>query len=129
MTQILVVDDSRLSRRMIVDALQQTGHDITEAVNGAVALESFRQNRPDCIVSNLLMPVMDGHEMLRQIRAIDSAVPVIIASADIQQSSRAQCEELGISGFLTKPIQAEALLECVEAILIQTAGVETHGTE
>jgi two-component system chemotaxis response regulator CheY len=111
---------------MVVDALREAGHDISEAVNGEEGLESFRQNRPDCVVMDLLMPVMDGRELLRRIRAIDSAIPIIVASADIQRSSRAACEELGISGFLPKPIQPESLRACVDAALSQKAGVETQ---
>ena len=123
MAHMLVVDDSRLSRRMVVDALQKAGHDITEATNGAEALESFQRDRPDCIFTDLLMPVMDGQELLSHIRKLDSIVPVIIVSADIQQSTRTQCETLGMNGFLSKPVRAEALLECVKDTLSQEVGV------
>ena len=122
MSHLLVVEDSRLSRCVVVDALREAGHDISEAVNGEEALESFRQDRPDCVVTDLLMPVMGGHELLKRIRDIDSEVPVIVASADIQLSSRTKCEELGISGFLQKPIQLEELVACVDAALTQYAG-------
>ena len=111
---------------MVVDALREAGHEISEAVNGEEGLESFRQDRPDCVVMDLLMPVMDGQELLRRIRAIDSEIPVIIASADIQRSSRTTCEELGISGFFPKPIQPEALRACVDAALSQEAEAELN---
>lgn len=123
MSHILVVEDSRLSRCLIVDALREAGHDISEAANGEEGLESFRQNRPDCVITDLLMPVMDGKELLKRIRAIDSDVPIIVASADIQRSSRNTCEELGISEFLHKPTLRESLLKCVDAALAQKAGV------
>ena len=129
MPHILVVEDSRLSRRMIVDALREAGHDISEAKNGEEGLESFRQNRPDCVVTDLLMPVMSGQDLLRRIRAIDPYVPIIVVSADVQRSSHATCEELGISGFLSKPIQTEALLECVNSALTQKAGVTPNAAQ
>lgn len=122
MATILVAEDSRLSRRMVVDALRDAGHDVIEAVNGEAALEAFRQQQPDCVVTDLLMPVMTGQELLGQLRAMNSKVPVIVASADIQQSSRAECEALGISGFLHKPIKPQELVPCVEAALKQEAG-------
>ena len=114
---------------MVVAALREAGHDISEAANGEQGLESFRQDRPDCVVMDLLMPVMDGQELLRRIRAIDSDVPIIVASADIQRSSQSACEELGINGFLHKPIQKEALLACIDAALIQEAGGQLNETQ
>ena len=124
MSLILIVEDSRLSCCMIVDALREAGPDIFEAANGEEGLKSFCQDRPDCVVTDLLMPVMDGQELLRRIRAIDSDIPIIVLSANIQRSPRTTCEELGISEFLPKPIQPESLRACVDAALSQKAGVE-----
>jgi len=118
MPHILVVEDSRLSRCMVANALREAGHEVTEAGNGEEGLQAFNQALPDCVVTDLLMPVMQGQVMLQHIRAISPDVPVIVASADIQRSSRSTCEELGISGFLSKPVQAEALLTCVDAALV-----------
>ncbi|PHR95334.1 MAG: response regulator [Blastopirellula sp.] len=119
MPHILVVDDSRLSRRMVVDKLKEAGHETVEAINGKEGLDLLRLTRPDCVVTDLLMPVMGGQELLRNIRSINSEIPVIIASADIQISSRSECEELGISGFLQKPVDAQSLLTCVNEALNQ----------
>lgn len=126
---ILVVDDSRLSRRLVVDTLRDAGHRVTEAENGAVALELFCQDQPDCVVTDLLMPVMDGHELLRQLRAVDSDVPVVVATADIQTPSRNACEELGISGFLNKPVQPDELSAVVNAALTQTTGARDNDAQ
>jgi CheY-like chemotaxis protein len=125
MPHILVVEDSRLSRRMVVKTLREAGHEITEGANGEEGLKSFRENRPDCVVTDLLMPVMEGQELVRLIRLTDTEVPIIVASADIQRSSRETCEKLGISGFIQKPVQAEEILACVDAALTQEVGV-TH---
>jgi len=126
MSYILVVEDSRLSRRFISTPLREAGHDVLEAANGEEGFEVFCQNHPDCVVTDLLMPIMDGQELLKKIREIDSDVPVIIASADIQQSSRTLCETLGISGFLQKPVQSKELLEKIGTALAQQEGVENH---
>ncbi len=126
MTRILVVEDSLLSRRMVVDTLNEAGYETSEAKNGEVGLEMFRESRPDCVVSDLLMPIMDGQTLLGHIRELDTEVPVIIASADIQQSSRDICENLGISGFLNKPVKSADLLERIEAALAHSTEVELH---
>jgi len=128
MTHILVVDDSLLSRRMVVEALKSSGYKIIEAKNGVEALESFEKERPVLVVTDLLMPDMNGQQLLAHIRELDPTMPVIVASADIQQSTQSQCEELGISGFLSKPVRAQDLLTCIEAALTEEAGTSSHGT-
>lgn len=127
MSRILVAEDSRISRRVVVQALQEAGHEVIEAVNGSDALEQFTASRPDCIVSDLLMPVMEGQELLRRIREIDTEIPVIIASADVQRTSRETCEALGISGFIHKPVDRQILIETVDAALRQHVGTGNHG--
>ena len=122
MSHILIVDDSRLSRRFVVTPLLEAGYSITEAANGEEAFEIFCQDRPDCVVTDLLMPIMDGQELLRCIRDVDPAIPVIVASADIQKASRIECEELGISGFLQKPIQSVDLISSIDSALNQLEG-------
>jgi len=124
MPRILVVEDSRLSRRIMIRYLHEAGYETSEAENGEIGLQMFRENRPDCVLTDLLMPVMEGQEMLAHIREFDTETPIIIASADIQQSSQQTCVDLGISGFLNKPVKSEDLLACIEAALTQAAGVE-----
>ena len=97
--------------------LEKHGFEIVEAEDGRQGLEAVQLHSPDCVVSDLLMPVMDGFEFLRKLRNSGSHLPVVIASADIQETSRDVCEKLGISGFLNKPIKADQLLECVQKAL------------
>ena len=123
MAEILVVDDSRLSRRFLTTPLKQAGHSITEAVNGEEGLRAFEASSPELVVTDLLMPVMDGPTLLAHLRD-RSQVPVIVVSADIQESTRELVMQLGISSFLNKPFQAEQLLEAVNAAL-NTAEVPT----
>ena len=129
MAHILVVEDSRLSRRMTVDILTASGHDTAEAIHGKEALELFRERRPDCVITDLLMPVMNGQELLRRIRQFDTQVPIIVVSADIQRSTRSECDELGISGFLQKPVQATDLIPCIDNAFAQPMGVDYHAAQ
>ncbi len=116
MANILVVDDSRLSRRFSTTPLREAGHQITEAVNGEEGLAAFKEATPDCVVSDLLMPVMDGPTFLAHLRDL-SNVPVIVLSADIQETTRDLVEQLGISRFLNKPFREDELLEAVSVAL------------
>lgn len=125
MATILVIDDSRLSRNIVEGILEKAGYTIVLAEDGKLGLEAFEQHRPDCVVTDLLMPVMDGHDFLRNLRAGGAKVPVIVASADIQETSRTACEEMGISGFLNKPIKAEQLVELVQKALAEGQEVAT----
>jgi two-component system, chemotaxis family, chemotaxis protein CheY len=117
MAQILVVDDSKFSRGRVVSALTAGGHQCIEAENGQLALEAIAANRPDLVVSDLLMPVLDGFGLLKALHEQGSSVPVIVSSADIQASSREQCESYGAKGFLNKPFQPDALRDLASQIL------------
>ena len=117
MSKILVIDDSKFSRRRVVEPLLQAGYDIEEAVNGEEGLTRYASFEPDCVVTDLLMPVLNGQGFLRRLRAGGSTTPVIVVTADVQTSSCDHCKELGISGFLNKPFQTDELLDNVERAL------------
>jgi CheY-like chemotaxis protein len=117
MAKILVIDDSRFSRNRTIAALTEVGHEVIERGDGEQGLAAAQEHAPDCIVLDMLMPVMDGPEFLRQLRASGSRLPVVVLTADIQASSRAICEQLGVSGFLNKPLRAEQLVQRVAEIV------------
>lgn len=117
MAKILVVDDSRLTRRVIVNALQPAGHEIVQAGNGEEALKAFRAFSPDCVMTDLLMPVMDGFELTREVRSLDPFVPIIVSTADIQECSRKRCEELRVTRMLNKPLKAAEINAAVDETL------------
>jgi two-component system chemotaxis response regulator CheY len=115
--RILVIDDSRFSRNMVIRGLREAGHEVIEAPDGAAGLEAVREHRPDCVVLDMLMPVLDGPGFLERLRSDGSSLPVIVATADIQAATRSLCEGLGISGFINKPVRAEELRVCIERAL------------
>lgn len=116
MARILVVDDSSFQRMMIKNLLLEHGHEPILAENGAVALERLDEE-PDAILCDLVMPVLDGFELLETLGRSESPVPTIVVSADIQESARARCLELGASGFLNKPMDGGRLLQTLEGLL------------
>lgn len=116
--KILTVDDSNLARkRFIAQPLRQAGYEVIEAVNGEEGLKAVEEHQPDVIVSDLLMPIMDGFEFLAALSERGVTTPIIVVSADIQESSREKIDQFETFGFLNKPFKAEVLLETVQQAL------------
>jgi CheY-like chemotaxis protein len=105
----LVVDDALLSRITVKKMLTNSQIDCVEASNGREALKAIEENRFDIVFLDLLMPEMDGFEVLEALQKQNYSSPVIVISADIQKSSKTRCEKLGASGFLNKPVTEDEL--------------------
>jgi two-component system chemotaxis response regulator CheY len=115
--KILVVDDSALSRRTMKRILETAGYEVVEAGEGMAALELYFLEKPDVVLLDLVMKGMYGLEVLEKLREMDRAARVVVASADIQSSTRTMVEEAGALGFITKPFIAEQVLAAVGAAL------------
>jgi PAS domain S-box-containing protein len=113
--QILVVDDSKLSRLMLVNLFSPLGFEMYEAKNGQEAIEKAQAISPDAILMDIVMPVMDGLEATRRIRQIPvlKDVLIIAASASAFKQHRLASFEAGCNEFVAKPIQNDDLLEKV----------------
>jgi two-component system chemotaxis response regulator CheY len=119
-SKILVVDDSGLARRLTRRILEELGHEVDEASDGAQALERYVLEQHDLIVLDIVMHGMQGLEVLAKFRELNPAVKVIIVSADIQRSTRDQAKEGGAFAMVNKPINKEQLAEVLA--LMQTGG-------
>lgn len=117
MPTALVIDDTKFSRGRVVTALKSLSLDIVEAEDGVAGLEQFERRDPDVVITDLLMPRMNGLEFLAELRSRGHQTPVIVVSADIQESSRAACQALGIHAFINKPFTPPALCAAVDAAL------------
>ena len=117
MARILVIDDSMFARLNVCNILKAAGHETMEAANGREGLEKATALRPDCILSDLLMPVMDGIGFLTSLKENNLRLPVIVLTADIQETKRQQCLSLGAAGFLNKPPQKQQLLTMIGDIV------------
>jgi len=111
--KILVVDDRWENRSVLVNLLEPIGFEIAEVSNGREGLEKALQFDPNLIITDLVMPVMDGFEMLRQIRASEqlSGVIAIASSASVFETDQYRSLIAGADEFLPKPVQVETLLE------------------
>jgi len=117
MAKILLVDDSNLSRRILRRILEADGHVILEAVDGMAALERYAIDQPDLVLLDMTMSGMHGLDVLSQLRAIDLQARVIVATADIQSSTRILVQEGGGAGFISKPFVEEQVRDAVNAVL------------
>ncbi len=124
--KVLVIDDSKFSRKRVLSAIASEGYEIYQGSDGAEGFEIFQREQPDLVVSDLLMPNVDGIGLLKMIRDSGSQTPVIIVSADIQESSQTICNELGIVSFLNKPFKAEELQAAVSSAITQKSGVDNE---
>lgn len=118
MTLILIIEDAWFTRRAIGKILQGSGYETLEAENGREGLE-IAASRPDidCILLDLLMPEVDGWGVLKALREKQSRLPVIVLTADIQESTRQQCLELGAFTVINKPPKPEELRRVLETAL------------
>jgi len=127
MTQkILIVDDSALSRRTLRRILEAAGYEVVEAVDGMAALEVYFLEKPVLVLLDLVMKGMYGLDVLGKLREMDPKVLVVVASADIQSSTRKMAEEAGALSFIHKPFVSEQVIAAVEAALAEGATSETN---
>jgi two-component system cell cycle sensor histidine kinase/response regulator CckA len=120
MAVILIVDDRPTNRDFLVTLLGYRGHRLLEAADGAQALEVTRTARPDLIISDILMPTMDGYEFVRQLRADANVArtPVIFSTAHyLDHEAKALAQECSVPFILPKPCDPETVLSMVDAAL------------
>lgn len=116
---ILVVDDEKRMVRFIRLNLEQDGFKVISAFNGTEALEQVRKNLPDLVLLDVMMPDMDGFEVLRKIRQA-STVPVIMLTAKGEEEDRIRGLELGADDYITKPFSPREMVSRVKAVLRRT---------
>ena len=104
---ILIVDDQPRMLRFMEIELRLSGFEVITTTTGSEALDIIRSRRPDLMILDILMPEMDGYEVLRRLREF-SELPVIAVSASVTNSSRAL--ELGANSFFTKPFRAHEIV-------------------
>jgi two-component system KDP operon response regulator KdpE len=126
--RILVVDDEERMVRFIRLNLEHDGFQVFEAFNGKQAIDKIRSNLPDLVLLDVMMPDIDGFEVLEMIRE-SSTVPVIMLTAKGEEEDRVHGLELGADDYITKPFSPRELVSRVRAVLRRTemSGVSTHG--
>lgn len=117
MAKILIVDDSRTSRKMLRGILETEGHEIIdEALNGQEGVQKYQALKPDLVTMDITMPVVDGVEALKMIKALDSAAKVIMVTAAGQKNKMIDCIKAGADEFLTKPFDQQEIVNIVSKL-------------
>jgi PAS domain S-box-containing protein len=102
--RILVAEDNRTNQEVELVQLRKLGYHAVAAANGAEAVEAFRQGSFDLVLMDCHMPVMDGFEAARRIRALRPDIPVVAITADAMPADRELCLEAGMSDYISKPV-------------------------
>jgi two-component system, OmpR family, KDP operon response regulator KdpE len=122
--KVLVIDDEPPIRKLLRMGLTTQGYEILEAPNGKVALELLPE-RPALIILDLGLPDIQGHELLRMIRARDDGVPIVVLSSRGDEAGKVQALDLGADDYVTKPFGMDELLARLRAALRHQ--LQVHG--
>ncbi len=119
MPKILLVEDNEMNRDMLSRRLARKGYEVTIAVDGQQGIEVARSEAPDLILMDMSLPVLDGWEATRQLKAAaeTKAIPVIALTAHAMVGDREKAVAAGCDDFDTKPIDLPRLLEKIQALL------------
>ena len=114
--KVLVVDDEKLMVKAIKLSLEQEGYQVEIAGDGAEGLRVFKRVHPDLVLLDLMMPVMDGTQMMRELRSF-SQVPVVVITARADTFDKVSLLELGADDYVTKPFETREVIARVRAVL------------
>ena len=123
MRKILVVDDDPSVRTLVRDVLEMEGYDVAVAEDGFAALRRVDDDRPDCVVLDVMMPGMDGHAVLSRLRASDggSDLPVVMLTAASDDAQAWLAWQSGVDYFLAKPFDPSELLRYLDYLFTESA--------
>ena len=119
MPRILLVEDQEMNRDMLSRRLKKRGYDVSIAVDGAEGLEKARAEAPELILMDMSLPVIDGWEATRQLKADQATrgIPVVALTAHAMSTDREKALDAGCDAYETKPVELPRLLETIEKLL------------
>ena len=117
---ILICDDAAFMRMMIKDILSKNGFEVVgEAENGQIAVEKYKELKPDLVTMDITMPELDGIGAVKEIKKINPAAVIVMCSAMGQQSMVIEAIQAGARDFIVKPFQADRVVEAIKKALGQ----------
>jgi signal transduction histidine kinase/FixJ family two-component response regulator len=122
---VLVVEDNLVNQMLAKRLLEREGHSVVVAEHGAEAVERVARARFDVVLMDMQMPVMDGLEATRRIRALGCEVPIVALSASVQEEDRRACLEAGMDAFLSKPLDFEQARQTLARFSKRSDGART----
>jgi CheY-like chemotaxis protein len=123
MARLLLVEDNEMNRDMLSRRLQRKGYEILIAVDGQEGVDKARAEKPDLILLDMSLPVMDGWEAARLLKGEDGtkAIPIIALTAHAMSGDREKAIEAGCDEYDTKPVELPRLLEKIQTLLAKSA--------
>jgi two-component system cell cycle response regulator DivK len=124
MPKILIVEDNEMNRDVLTRRLQRKGYEIQIAVDGRAGVACAKSQRPDLILMDVSLPLLNGHDATRLLKADPDtrAIPIIALTAHAMDADREDALRAGCDDFDTKPIELTRLLEKINVLLKQPAG-------
>lgn len=126
MFSILVVEDDLALQRMMCAFLGMNGYQTVSAMNGEDALNAIEKVMPDLVIADVMMPVMDGWELTRELRSSYPRLPIMLVTARSTLEDKRQGFTSGADDYLTKPVDLDELLLHVEALLRRSQAMTSH---
>ena len=117
MAKVLIIEDEEITRTVIKKIVHDLGHESVEAVNGHDGIGKISTERPDVVLTDLIMPEMDGELMLSFLHLTHLHKNVIVVSANLQNPIKEKCLEMGVFRFLDKPPDKQKIGDAIEEIL------------
>lgn len=127
MPKILLVEDNELNRNMLQRRLTRRGFEVVTAVDGSEGVSKASTESPDLILMDMILPVIDGWEATRQIKAADGTIPVIALTALAMTGEREKALAAGCDDYDTKPVELSRLLDKINALIETRAQREGRG--
>ena len=129
MLKVLLVEDNEMNRDMLSRRLERKGYAVVMALDGESGVAMAHSEAPDLILMDMSLPIVDGWEATRRLKADDSTkgIPVIALTAHAMSSDRDKALEAGCDDYDTKPVELPRLLEKIEALLTATGSAASAG--
>jgi CheY-like chemotaxis protein len=119
MSKILLIEDNEMNRDMLSRRLERKGHEVLIAIDGLQGIKLAQSQNPDLILMDMSLPVLDGWEATKQLKAAPqtSAIPIIALTAHAMAGDREKCLQVGCDDYDIKPVEFPRLLEKIQMLL------------
>lgn len=115
---ILAIDDSETMRDMVKQTLDMGNYNIIMAIDGKDGLKKFMHNEVNLIITDINMPVMDGIQLIKEIRKVNQDVPILTLTTESEDDMKKKGSDAGANGWIVKPLHPAQLLDIIEQILL-----------
>jgi len=127
--KILIAEDDADLRQGLIDLLEIEGYSICACSDGGQVFESYQQQKPDLLLLDVMMPVKSGYDLCREIRKVDSFVPIILITAKSEEIDKVVGLELGADDYITKPFGLRELRARIAAVLRRSANQQQQNSD